>query len=171
MKTLINLVRYLIFREWHGYCYFRYWVKRFVGGYMFKRIKNNKGLSLVETILTVIIVTVALLSGLSTFQTGVSASVKLERSSIASHLANEKIETIMADKEFLGYSYASDDSNYPTEELLEGYTRDVYITEVDSTDLSTPQPGSGINKVDVVVSWANAEEDQVVITTLIADVN
>jgi type II secretory pathway pseudopilin PulG len=138
---------------------------------MLKWFKNNKGISLIESTLAIVIVSTALLAGLSLLQGNVIASVQYEKTTIASHLANEKLEGILADKEFLGYSYATNTSNYPTEILSDdftGFTREVIITEVDATDLTTPQTGSGLNKIDIVVTWSN--NSQVTISTLVADI-
>ncbi|MBU1917179.1 MAG: hypothetical protein ABII18_03145 [bacterium] len=138
---------------------------------MLKWLRNNKGISLIETTLAIVIVSTALLAGLSLLQGNVVASVQYERTTIATHLANEKLEGILADKEFRGYSYATNTLNYPTETLIDdfaGFTREVIITEVDATDLTTPQTGSGLNKIDIVVTWSN--NSQVIITTLVADI-
>ncbi|EKD50773.1 MAG: hypothetical protein ACD_62C00431G0005 [uncultured bacterium] len=139
---------------------------------MFKWVKNNAGFSLLEATLAVVIISTGMLAGLSVLQSNVVASVSMERNTIATQLANEKMEVILADNKYRGYDYATNTVNYPAEELagsFNGFTREVEIVEVNTDDLTTPAVGSGLNKVVVTVSWADNEDSQVQISTLIAN--
>jgi len=131
------------------------------------RIRNNKGFSLIECALTIFIVSTALFVSMSVLQDNVMANTYSEGTTIATQIANEKLEELLADKAFQGYDYLLDSSNYP-EEIIQGdITRNVVITEVNDTDFNTPEEGSGISKVDVIVKWSKTEE--VVLTTLVND--
>lgn len=95
------------------------------------------------------------------------ANTYSEGTTVATQIANEKLEEILADKAYRGYSYVIDSANYP-EEIIQGeITRSVVVTEVSDTDFNTAEEGSGLSKVDVVVKWAKDEE--VVLTTLVSD--
>lgn len=97
---------------------------------------------------------------------------------IASQLANEKLEIIIADKAMKAaqYDYIVS-ANYPNESLSNGslagfYTRTVGVTEVAIGDLTTPQANSGVKKVDVNVSWSDTDgtgTQQVSVSTLLSD--
>ena len=114
---------------------------------MLKRLKNNKGFSLIESALTTVILSTALITSLFVIQGLLIGSVDQELNTIATQLANEQIEIIMADKEFQGYDYISDD-NYESEILTEysNLSRTVTITEVNEDDLLTPEEDSGSKK-------------------------
>ncbi|MBU0506063.1 MAG: prepilin-type N-terminal cleavage/methylation domain-containing protein [bacterium] len=134
---------------------------------MKNRISNNRGFSLIECALTILIVSTALIVSMSVLQDGVMANTYSEGTTVATQIANEKLEEILADKAYRGYSYVIDSANYP-EEIIQGeITRSVVVTEVSDTDFNTAEEGSGLSKVDVVVKWAKDEE--VVLTTLVSD--
>lgn len=137
------------------------------GRNMKNRISNNRGFSLIECALTILIVSTALIVSMSVLQDGVMANTYSEGTTVATQIANEKLEEILADKAYRGYSYVIDSANYP-EEIIQGeITRSVVVTEVSDTDFNTAEEGSGLSKVDVVVKWAKDEE--VVLTTLVSD--
>ena len=131
------------------------------------KIKNNKGFSLIECALTIVIVSTALIVSMSVLQDGVMANTYSEGTTVATQIANEKLEEILADKAYRGYSYVIDSANYPKEIIQGDITRSVVVTEVSDTDFNTVEEGSGISKVDVTVKWAKNEE--VVLTTLVSD--
>ncbi|MBU0506188.1 MAG: hypothetical protein ABII18_03130 [bacterium] len=139
---------------------------------MLKRLRNNKGFSLIESALTTVILSTALITSLFVIQGMLIGSVDQELNTIATQLANEKIEIILADKEFQGYDYITDDS-YENETLTEysNLSRTVTITEVNEDDLKTPEEDSGSKKVEVTVSWGNEAYQQVTISTLITDMS
>lgn len=93
---------------------------------------------------------------------------------IATKLANEKIEVVLADNNLRPqqYDYVTS-ANYPAESLTYGNTSNVFqrvvtITEV-ADDFVTIQPNSGLKKIDVTVSWGNQAPEQVTLSTLLTD--
>lgn len=133
-----------------------------------KKLKNQKGFTLVESIMTTVLLGVGLLGGMMVMQNSVLHTVKGDMSTIATQLASEKVESILADKAFNSYEYLDSD-NYDTEQLdTYNMTRWVSIVEVSGEDLETPSEGSGMKKVDVTVAWGDTSAEQVVVTTLIS---
>lgn len=142
-------------------------------GKMKKQIlKHNGGFSLLETILTTTILGVGLIAGMITLQNATLNTMNGDMTTVATQLANEKIDLIMADKQYLGFSHLDADDNYPTEELsgaYAGFTRNVIIVEVNKDDLSTPEANTGVKKIHVSVGWGNKPEQTVHVSTLVAD--
>lgn len=90
---------------------------------------------------------------------------------MATQLANEKIETIIADKTFQGFDYI-DENNYPTENLagdFNGFTRTIAVDEVSAADLETSQSESGYKRVDVSVSWGNDNGQNILVSTIVTE--
>ena len=145
------------------------------GGQM-KWLKNNKGFSLIEAVLSTMILSIGLMGGVLLMQNATVASVNSDFQAIASQLANEKLETILADNYMTDGKYSIiTNGNYPAENLGYGtqdnvFQRSVSITEVDE-DLSQSQAGSGLKKVDVTVSWGENLYERITISTLVSDYN
>lgn len=139
---------------------------------MFTLLKGKRGFALIENILASTILATGLLAGLVTMQNASINTLNGDMNTIATQLASEKLEMILADKQYQGYEYLDGESTYTNETLsgaYNGYTRSVSITEVDATDLVTPSPGSGIKKVDVHVDWGQKDYQNVTVSTLVAD--
>ncbi len=134
---------------------------------MWKKIKNNRGYSMIEGIMATTVFGVGLLGGLGVMQNTLVKSTQSELHVEAVSLAQEKIEDILADKEFKGYDYVSNTLNYPEEELDDKFVRNVSVSEVNPDDLGSSSPGSGYNKVTVEVSWGNADSQNVSLSTLV----
>jgi hypothetical protein len=124
----------------------------------------------VDVILTTAILGIALFGGMLAMQTATAHAVDNDLSSIATQLANEKIEEIMMDAQTQGYDYVSND-NYSSETIADHYnmTRTVAIVEVDEDDLSTASEGSGLKTVEVTVSWGVGSYETVTLTTMVAE--
>jgi hypothetical protein len=138
---------------------------------MFWGLFNQRGHSIFETILTVSIVGGGLFGGMSVMQNTTLVSQNGDMSTVGGELANESMESILADKEFMGYGIVAAE-NYPSEELaapFSGFTRTVTVTEVSLSDLTTPQVGSGVKKVEVTVNWGNSDDEKVQLMTLLGD--
>jgi Tfp pilus assembly protein PilV len=134
----------------------------------FKKIKNQKGFTIIETVLTTVLLSVGLLGSMQLFFSANTSSLENNFRVTASQLANEKIETIIADKTFRGYDYLVN-SNYPFETMSTpdtGFTRQVDIMEVSPTDLSTVETGSGYKKVGVIVRWGTLDYQRLIISSL-----
>lgn len=142
-----------------------------MGNWVNKTIKNQKGFSLVEAVLSSVVLGVGLLAGLLVFETAAANTLYSDFTTIATQTANQKLEEIMADKESAGYD-AITEGNYADEDLTTPYVlqRDITIYEVSSADLNTAEPGSGLKKVEVFVCWDDCSDSHsVAVTTLLAD--
>lgn len=138
---------------------------------MLRLLKNQSGFSFIEAILVTSLLAIGLWGGLAIFQNITSNTLESDMRVMASHLASEKIETIIADKTFQGYDWIIE-SNYPDETLTgayQGFSRHVSITEVSSVDLITPSAGSGFKKVDVQVTWGPENYQTIVVSTMVTD--
>ena len=138
-----------------------------------KKTKNNRGFSLLEAVLAVMILAVGFFSTTILISNISISAISSDQNIIGTQLANEKVESILADKKFLGFSYV-DNSHYPLEILTgdySGYQRNVSVAEVQPGDLMTPSPGSGIKKISVTVSWGSAAWQQVKVSGMVSKYN
>lgn len=137
----------------------------------FKRLRNEKGITLLESILGIMILAVGYLGLLPMMTNATAKTLDNDRYVISSYLANDKMESIIADKNFKGYATVTA-TNYPNENMNStnpGYTRTTTITEVSKTDLTTPQVGSGYKKVVVEVQWGAGSAEKSTLTTLLTN--
>lgn len=140
-----------------------------------KTILNENGFSLMEASMSCVILGFVFVVGVATMNNATIASANLDSRTIAGQFANEKIEMILADNYLNPAKYAYiDESNYPGESLAYGnsnnaFSRTVEIEEVSPNNLTAPQQGSGMKRIDVKVSWGNEAYKQVKITTLVTD--
>lgn len=138
-----------------------------------KNIKDKKGFTLLEAVLAVLILGIGFFSSMLLIENISISTINTDRNIVSAQLANEKIETIIADKKFKGFSYV-DTANYPMETLAgpyAGYKRKVFVSEVQPGDLFTPMPGSGIKRVLVTVFWGSTAAEQVTITGMVSKYN
>lgn len=143
------------------------------GTLMFGRLKSQNGFSVLENILSTVILGVGLMGGMLSMQNATINTMSADMSSLATNLANEKVEMILADNQFKGFDTILDE-NYDTEILsgnFAGFTRQVSIIEVDSDDLETPTANSGLKRVDVIVSWGGSSVHNIKVSTLLAHKN
>lgn len=136
-----------------------------------KTLSNQKGFTFIEAILTSVLLSMGLMGGFAMMENATAHSLNNDFLVMGSQLANEKIEEIIADKTFQGYSVVTD-AVYPDESLLapySGFSRSVSVQEVSSTDLTTPEAGSGYKRVDVTVSWGSAPGEQVEVSTMLSN--
>ncbi len=93
-------------------------------------LKPQTGFTLTELLITVVFVGVALVGLLNTYNVGLRSASDSESISMATQIAEKKMEIIKSDKAAFGYSYLIS-NNYPQEENPDnysGYTRRVIIT-------------------------------------------
>ena len=141
---------------------------------MINNIRNQQGLTLLEAALGLMVISLGFLGLLPLMTSATANTLSSDHIVTSTFLANELTENIIADHEFQGFDYIDND-NYPTvnvgglddDSSFNQYVRSVNIVEVDQTDLSTPDVGSGYKKVDVTVVWNN--EQTVTVTTLLTD--
>lgn len=122
-----------------------------------------------EAVLTLILITGGVLGVLHLFNTNINAANKMELTLKATYLAQERLEQIVQDKEYKGYNFIVS-ANYPASENLtaqgfNGYIRTVNILEVNPTNLTNQQNGSGYKRVTVAVQVPG--NDTVTLTTLL----
>lgn len=123
-----------------------------------KRFRQTKGFTLIEAILTMLVLSGGLVWLMNAFQQDVGRSVETENVFVANSLAQERMERIIQDKALQGYAYTTS-ANYAspedmTVEGFPGYTRTTTIQEINSADLVTPQSGSGYKRITVSVAVA-----------------
>lgn len=141
---------------------------------MMKKWKNQNGFSLIEGVLATMLLSFSLSGGVFMMQNTMKNSISSDYRIIATQLANEKIETILADKALdLGYNGITSDA-YQSESLSYGnnnsaFARSVSVTEVAENDLTTPEEGSGMKKVEVTVSWGQESNEQITVSTLLTN--
>lgn len=140
--------------------------------FQIKKILNQKGFTILESILTTALVAVGLMGGMLTMQNATLNTVNGDMNTVATQLASEKVDVIMADKSYNGYEFVSAE-NYPTEDLTAPYNMDrtVTVTEVNAEDLNTPEIGSGVKKVAVTVSWGEKDNQSVTMISLVSNYN
>ncbi|MCP5464407.1 MAG: hypothetical protein H7A33_05210 [Deltaproteobacteria bacterium] len=138
---------------------------------IWKMLKNARGFSVIESILTTTVVGVGLFSGLIAMQNSVIHSVDSDLNTVATELAQQKLDDILMDNVHHGYDYLTV-GNYPAENLngqFSGFTREVLIYEVSPDDLVSPSEGSGMQRVDIEVTWGNQNYQKVKMSTVISD--
>ncbi len=116
-----------------------------------------KGFTLIEVIITLGVLAGGTMGVLAMYQRNIERAAQMEQTTIAMELAQEKLEQIIQDKKYQNYAYINS-TNYPatpedlTAQGFKGYTRITTITEVDATNLTTPQNGTGYKKITVNIS-------------------
>lgn len=123
------------------------------------RLNDQTGLTVIEIILAILVVSIAVVGMTSAISFVGQGSLDAEVTSNAKELAQEKMEQIMGDKRdaALGYASVITPGQYPAEPAVAGFTnysRSVTITEVNPNDLSAALAGSGFARVVVDVSYA-----------------
>jgi len=117
--------------------------------------RAQKGFTLIEVVLAIVIIGIALTGLLTLYQNVVNHGSQSEEYVTAAYLTSSKMEEIIADKDNQGYAFVID-SNYSTSENLTapflGYTRTLNFVEVDPNDLTTPQADSGYKRIVVNVT-------------------
>jgi prepilin-type N-terminal cleavage/methylation domain-containing protein len=122
------------------------------------------GFTLIEVIITIVLVGIFMAAIGIPFMSGIRESELPEIVLTAQFLAVEKLEQLAA----ADYDVISDEprasvSGYPA------YEREVDETEVDGTDLSTPQAGSGYRSITVTVYHSKLPPAGISLVTLRTD--
>ncbi len=131
---------------------------------MSKLLKNIFGVTLIEAVLTIAIFAAGLVGVMYIFFGSTTSSLLADQTIVASNLAREKMEQIIADRANKGY--ATTIATVYSDGLLTGnyniYTRNVTILEKNpdedggTDDFLDNQPGSGYARVTVAVTWGAA---------------
>lgn len=98
----------------------------------FSRKERQSGFTLVELVFVIVFLSVAVLASMQLMSSSLSGSFHSEHLVVATDLASEKLEQIMADKNSRGYGYVAQ-SNYAFETNVNGnigFDRGVTITDL-----------------------------------------
>jgi Tfp pilus assembly protein PilV len=115
-----------------------------------------RAVTMVEVAIGTVILSLALIALTESIAETTQQSARPMRATVASFLVTERMEQIVAARYRSTSGYAQVvPANFPDESPVAGFpafSRTVSIAEV-AADLSTPQPGSGLKRVTVNVSW------------------
>jgi type II secretory pathway pseudopilin PulG len=137
---------------------------------------KSTGFTLIEAVLMIAIVGGGLIGVMYVMNGGIRSSLLADQTLIASNLAREKLEQIIADRANKGYA-TTIATNYSDGALSGEYsefTRTVTLTEVNPDDDSATddflnaQSGSGYARVTVTVSWLGGAQS-VTLETILAN--
>lgn len=113
----------------------------------------NRGFSTLESLLALTLLAATFATSFQVMRNCLQGSIYHAQYTRASELAYEKIENIIADNDFLGYTYASNETNYPSE-VVEDFSRGVDIFNVDPNNPDSPVGyDTGTKQVHVKVVW------------------
>lgn len=140
---------------------------------MFKRhLKNSKGFTLIEAVLTIIIISVGLFAMMLLFDNVTRGAMEGDLATTSTYLVRERLERMVFDKVYRGYNYVVT-NNYPASETVlvgnQSYTRQISILEVSKGNLSAGQAGSGYKRIDVTVTWGTGATQRVNEATLVTN--
>jgi prepilin-type N-terminal cleavage/methylation domain-containing protein len=131
---------------------------------MINKIKSTNGYSLVEIILVILIIGIAIPPIIHLFTYNLSKSVNSEFYTKAAYFAEEKMETILADKRSSstrGYEYIVVSGRYQIDNPVTGFARSVSI--------DTSSVYSGVRYAKIMVTIAHSNIEDVVLTTWVTD--
>lgn len=135
--------------------------------------KNRLGFTLIEVVLTIVIISTGLFGMMILFDNVTKGAMEGDLNLSAVYLAREKLEQIVYDKVYKNYDNVIM-SRYSSSENVSlngnNYIRDLNIYEVDKSDLATPvtpPATSGFKRVDVTIRWGTAANQRLTETTLI----
>ncbi|MDP3995465.1 MAG: prepilin-type N-terminal cleavage/methylation domain-containing protein [Patescibacteria group bacterium] len=131
--------------------------------------QDNRGITLIEVLLSVTLLSVGILGLLQAFPRATEAQYALEREVIANHLAQEKLESFMQ----LAYedvALGTLENNVAVEpdpqSPFHPFMRTTTVQYVDE-NLSPSGSDAGLKRITVVISWAHpGGTGQVSLTTL-----
>ena len=142
---------------------------------------RNKGFNLIEGVLSILIIGVGLIGVLYVFSGSTRSSLNADQVAVSQNLAEEKLETIIADKAHSGYGTIINNINsgiYNDGPIFNIYTRTATRTFINvpatpdgnSTDDFSSVSGSdtGYALVTVTVTFNNGN-DSVVVKTLLSN--
>ncbi|PIR17785.1 MAG: hypothetical protein COV46_02750 [Deltaproteobacteria bacterium CG11_big_fil_rev_8_21_14_0_20_49_13] len=130
---------------------------------------NKKGFTLIEVVLTIVIISVGLVAMMFVFDNVTRGSMEADMNVTATFLARERLEIAAFDKVYRGYDYLTG-TRYPASENVSvggrKYVRETVVYEVDKIDLVTTLLNSNFKRVDVTVKWGTASTQRIIETTL-----
>ena len=150
------------------------------GGFQMNTLNNQNGFSLIETIMVIIVISIGAIGVLSVFITGMKGAGDPLVTIQAVELAQEKLDIVIGDRQnsARGYSYATNQANYPVENPVPGFTnfnRSIAIACVTTADFnaagSAPAPSCvGVtNYARLTVTVTHAAIGSVTTVTLLTN--
>jgi hypothetical protein len=131
---------------------------------------NKKGISLIEAVLTIFVLAVGFMSSMQAIQEILTTTHFSDKEVVATQLASEKFEGILADRQAYGFTYILG-SNYPDEVLTgdyAGYERKTYVFPVTAANLNgSAAPPTEFKRIEIHVKHGNAIGDKVELTGLV----
>lgn len=135
-------------------------------------MKVRYGFTLIEVLLTIVIISVGLFGLMSLYHNSVKSVMEGDIELMATYLTRERLEQLISDKANYGYDYVENDRYTTSASVSVGnhvFTRSFNIYEVDGTDLLTPLDDSGFKRIDMTVSWGPSAGEMITVPTLITD--
>lgn len=145
--------------------------------------RQEKGFTLIEIILAIMIISIGVLTLVSSMSFTTSRGLNAEVMSTAQQLAQERVEQLEATKRNSGYSATPDLDIGTTTVVLAGafanYTRSVEVCNVDvnlaNPDCTAPDNGSGYKRITVEVNYTQSlpslpTDDLVRLVTVVTNV-
>jgi len=133
--------------------------------------KTNSGFTLIETLIALAILMIAVLSIVQLFPLGLKASYQAKNLSLATNLAQAKLEKLISD------NYDNLAIGITTEDTLSSIDSDfssfIRVTEINYVDgnLNSSIEDLGLKKVVVYVSWPNSFTGDRSTTSLVTLIN
>lgn len=133
---------------------------------------RRTGFTLIETIIAVVVLSIAVPSMLWSIQAAHKQRIDPMRTSKARWLAQEKLEDIIADRHSTtrGYSYVIT-GNYPAETPVSGYAAFNRSVTVSETAADLVSAGTGYKKATVTVTWndSKGQSRSLALATVVTD--
>lgn len=136
---------------------------------MQKMRKNNRGFSLFESVLVIVMVGVTFLAFGYVFGSIDQEALKADLTVLASKLAREKMEEVIQLKADSGYAAVSAESSTTVTSGSWQFTRQVDVEFVNPADFSSSVSDTGYKRVEVIVSWGGGSGESVTLTSLVTD--
>lgn len=132
--------------------------------------KSESGISLVECVIAIVIITIGITSLLQSFYTATASAINSEFVVIANNVVNQQMENILQDKAQNGFDTILTASYPITTQSISNmsFTTTTNIYEVSGGDFVSAAPGSGLKRVDVTTSW-NGNQSNVSYGMIVAD--
>ncbi len=133
--------------------------------------RSRHGFSFIEALFAMLILSFGFVGILSLYSFMNANTENDEIKLVASKLASEKIEEVLANKANLGYSNVNTGTST---DLISydnlSYSRQTDINYVDSSDLKTISGSdTGFKRIDVTVNWSNGSSQNVSVMSLISN--
>jgi len=132
-------------------------------------LRDVKGFTLIEAILVMVVVGIAFFGFGFLFGNLNQEALKADRTILATNLAKAKIEEVMQEKADSGYGSISSESVVTVNSGSWAFTREVTVSYLNPTDLSTSLSDTGYKRINVEVGWGAGAGESIEMTTMVTD--